>query len=78
MAKKKKVTHPTPPAPGCGGPGEEVRPDQVQAEPEAGGPRGAVPIGLPIPLENYEALQQDAKRRKPRVPGIAQEDSGGP
>ena len=73
---KNKQRPPVPAPGGCSEPGREVVPESVapDAEPPAAG--GAVPIGIPIPLEHLEALQDDARRRKPRHPGIAQADPG--
>ena len=78
MSKRKNQPSSSPAAqPGCSDAGREVRPSELPAEgaPESVG--GAVPIGLPIPAEQYEALQRNAKRHKPGDPGVAQEDPGG-
>ena len=79
MSKKKRNRPSSSPAaePGRSDAGREVRPDELPAEGETECAGGALPLGLPIPLEHYEALQEDAKRRKPRDAGIAQEDPGG-
>jgi hypothetical protein len=77
MTRKKKTPPSSPPAaqPGLSGAGHEVRPEAVPATNPSEAPGGAVPIGLPIPLEQYEALQKDLKRRKPAHPDIAQDDA---
>jgi hypothetical protein len=78
MSRKKNRPGAKPAAqPGCSGPGREVRPDEKPAQTESDEAGGAMPLCLPIPLEHYEALQEDAKRRKPPHPDIAQEDPGG-
>jgi hypothetical protein len=61
---------------GCTEAGQGVSASQVPAtEPECEG--GAMPLGIPIPIEEFKAQQQDSKRRKHRNHGVAQEDTGG-
>jgi len=79
MSKKKNKRPSASPAaqPGGSGIGQEVRPNELPAGSDSGCAGGAVPLGLPIPLEHYEALQEGAKRRKTRHSDIAQMDPGG-
>ena len=75
MAKKKRPdSGPTNSQAGRSEPGKEVRPGELPPTESDDG--GAMPMGLPIPLEHYEALQEIAKRRKPAPHGHAQEDPG--
>jgi hypothetical protein len=79
MSKKKKnrPSAPTAAQAGHSDAGQEARPSEHPAERASESAGGAVPLGLPIPLEHYKALQEDAKHRKLRHPDFAQEDPGG-
>jgi len=61
--------------PGRSAAGQEVRPEAVQSTPGPECAGGAVPIGLPIPQEEYVALQKKAKHRSIRPHDAAQEDT---
>ncbi len=78
MASKKKPTPSASPAqPGSSERAKEVRPGEVPNDhTEAESDSGAVPLGLPISTERYEALQKGAKHRKLDRPDVTQEDPG--
>jgi hypothetical protein len=78
MSKKKTNRPSAPPAKaGHSDAGQIVRPNEPPAECATEGVGGALPLGLPISQEQYQALQEAAKRRKLQHPGLAQEDPGG-
>ena len=77
MSKRNKTGVPSAGG-GCSDPAREVRPDRLPTGASPGEPEsGAVPIGVPIPVDDYQALETEAKSaKKPHAPGIAQADPG--
>ncbi len=80
MTKKKKNRPSAVPTgqPGRSEKGREVRATELPPAEATENAGSAPPHGLPIPLKDYEALQANAKRFKPRDRGSAQEDPGQP